>query len=73
MLAGVSESPTLAPPVPAPTPGKLRALPPEERDAILAAQAAIAEDLYRPDPGLTAFDAFGEEPVDGDAEPSEAR
>ena len=73
MLVGVSESPTPAPPVPAPPPGELRALPPEERDAILAGQAATAEDLYRSDPELTAFDAFGEEPVDGDTESSEAR
>jgi hypothetical protein len=31
-----------------------------ERDAILAAAAALATDEYRNDPTLTAFEAFGE-------------
>jgi len=40
---------------------ELRALPPAERDAILEAQAALAESDYRNDPELTAFEAFGPE------------
>ena len=39
----------------------LRKLPADERSAILGAQAALAEDLYRGDRQLTDFEAFGEE------------
>lgn len=46
---------------------ELRAMPREERDAILAAAAALAEDAYRTDVELTAFDAFGEGDLHGDA------
>ena len=42
------------------TAAELRRLPAEERDAILAAAAALAADEYRNDAALTAFDAFGE-------------
>jgi hypothetical protein len=51
---------------------QVRRLPPERRDAILAAAAAAAEAEYRNDPELTAFEAFGEEDLHGhssDAEP----
>ncbi len=41
------------------TAAELRRLPAEERDAILAAAAALAADEYRNDPALTAFEAFG--------------
>ena len=45
----------------------LRKLPPTERDAILARQAAALADDYRNDPALTAFEAFSDEDlyVDG--------
>ena len=39
---------------------ELRRLPAEERDAILAAAAELAVELYRNDANLTAFEAFGE-------------
>ncbi len=41
------------------TAAELRRLPAEERDAILAAAAALAVDEYRNDAALTAFEAFG--------------
>jgi len=44
----------------------LRKLPADERSAILGAQAALAEDLYRGDRQLTDFEAFGEEDLHGD-------
>ena len=40
---------------------ELLKLPPSERDHILAAQAALAEQVYRSDPELTNFEAFGDE------------
>ena len=46
---------------PAPSARELLKLPPEERSRILAAQAAIAEAVYRSDPELTAFGTFGED------------
>ena len=49
------------------TPTELRRLPAVERDAILAAAAALAEDDYRNNPELTAFDAFGEDDLYGDS------
>lgn len=45
---------------PAYTAVELRRLPAAERDAILAAAAALAADEYRTDPALTSFEAFGE-------------
>ncbi len=39
---------------------ELRKLPPDERTAILEAQAVRAEEHYRNDPELTAFEAFAE-------------
>ena len=42
------------------TAAELRRLPATERDAILAAAAALAVDEYRNDAALTAFEAFGE-------------
>jgi len=42
------------------TAAELCQLPAEERDAILAAAAALAADEYRNDATLTAFEAFGE-------------
>src|SRR5947209_19838746 len=51
------------PPVPAGrlTPGELRRMPRKQRQAILAAAAALAEEDYRSDKELTGFDAFSEE------------
>ncbi len=43
-----------------PSAAELRSLPVDERMAILQAQAAIAEELYRQDPELTSFEAIGE-------------
>jgi hypothetical protein len=54
------------------TAAELRQLPPEQRDAILAAAAALAEEEYRTDAALTAFEAFGEADLHGtsaDAKP----
>ncbi len=48
------------------TPGELRKLPREERQAILAAAAALAEHDYHTDRELTGFDAFSEEELDDD-------
>ena len=48
------------------TPGELRRMPREQRQAILAAAAAMAEEDYRNDKELTGFDAFSEEEVDDD-------
>jgi hypothetical protein len=49
-----------------PTPGELRAMPREQRQAILAAAAEIAEEDYRSDQELTGFEAFSEEELDDD-------
>ena len=50
----------------APTPGELRAMPREQRQAILAAAAEMAEEDYRSDEELTGFEAFSEEELDDD-------
>jgi hypothetical protein len=52
---------------------ELRKLPPEQRDAVLAAAAAAAEGDYRNDPELTAFDAFGKDDLHGDSASAETR
>lgn len=52
---------------------ELRKLPAHERDAILAAQAEIAEQEYRKNPELTAFEAFGKEDLCGKSSDSAAR
>jgi len=48
------------------TPGELRRLPREQRQAILAAAAELAEEDYRTDKDLTGFEAFSEEERDDD-------
>jgi len=48
------------------TPGELRKMPREQRQAVLAAAAEMAEQDYRAGTELTAFDAFSEEELDGD-------
>jgi len=46
---------------------ELRKLPLEERNAIIEAQATLAETIYRNDPQLTDFEAFGEEDLHGES------
>jgi hypothetical protein len=55
------------------TAAELRELPPEQRDAILAEAAALAEEFYRNDPELTAFEAFGKDDLYGDSSSAEPR
>lgn len=43
------------------TPSELRRMPREERQAVLAAAAVLAEQDYRDDKELTGFEAFSEE------------
>lgn len=71
---------SLQPSLAAPAPGaagrrwtatELRRLPPAERDAILARQAADLADEYRNNPELTAFEAFGDEDLYVDSSDSE--
>ncbi len=58
----VTENPELNTPSPGRmTISELMKLPREERRAILAASAALAEEIYRTDKDLTGFDAFSEE------------
>jgi hypothetical protein len=66
-------------PLQSPEPGRnwtaaeLRKLPAEQRNAILTAQAALAEAEYRNNPELTAFEAFGPDDLYGDSSDSETR
>ena len=55
------------------TAAEVRKLPAAERDAILEAAAALAEDDYRNDPRLTAFEAFGRDDLHGESSNAEAR
>ena len=48
------------------TPSELRQMPREQRQAILAAAAELAEEDYRTDKELTGFQAFSEEELDDD-------
>ncbi len=48
------------------TPSELRQLPREQRQAILAAAAALAERDYRENKELTGFEAFSEEELNVD-------
>lgn len=49
------------------TPAELRRMPREQRQAILAAAAALAEHDYNFDKELTGFDAFIEEELDDES------
>jgi hypothetical protein len=60
-------------PAKAPTAADLRRLPADQRDAILAAAADLAEADYRGDAALTAFEAFGPEDLYGDSSDAEPR
>jgi len=46
---------------------QLRKLPHNERDAILAEAAALAESEYRTNAQLTDFEAFGEDDLHGES------
>jgi hypothetical protein len=50
-----------APPKSRWTAAELRTLPADQRDAILAEQAALMEQEYRTNPELTGFEAFGQD------------
>jgi hypothetical protein len=49
------------------TAAELRKLPAQQRDAILEAAVALAEEIYRNDPQLTDFEAFGKEDLYGES------
>lgn len=49
------------------TAAELRKLPQSQRDVVLGAAAASAEDLYRNDPQLTDFEAYGPDDLDGES------
>ena len=55
------------------TAAELRNLPPEQRDAILEAAGALAEEEYRTNRDLTAFEAYGKDDLYGDSADAEAR
>jgi hypothetical protein len=55
------------------TAAELRKLPPAQRDAIMEAAAALAEEDYRNDPQLTAFEAFGKDDLYGESSSAETR
>jgi hypothetical protein len=61
----LNESPTDVPATRL-TPAELRRMPREQRQAILAAAAELAEQDYRSDKELTGFEAFSEEELDDD-------
>ncbi|HEY3787798.1 MAG TPA: hypothetical protein VGL71_03040 [Urbifossiella sp.] len=52
---------------------ELRLLPAEERDAILAEAAALAEEYYLHDADLTDFNAYGEEELHGRSSDTQTR
>jgi len=66
--AGKEELTAHGKPVPATrlTLGQMRRLPREQRQAILAAAAEVAEHDYCTDKELTCFEAFGEDELDDD-------
>jgi hypothetical protein len=55
------------------TASELRRLPADQRDAILESAAELAEDDYRHDAELTAFEAFGKDDLYGDSASTETR
>jgi hypothetical protein len=76
-----AESQGRSPSVPTSTPPKgkkwtaaeLRKLPAEQRDAILAEQAALLEEEYRTNPELTGFEAFGKDDLHVDSSNTQPR
>jgi hypothetical protein len=55
------------------TAGELRKLPPKQRNAIMEAAAALAEEEYRTNRELTAFEPFGKDDLCAESSNSEAR
>lgn len=55
------------------TAAELRALPPAQRDAVLAAASAAAEHDYRTNADLTRFDAFDGDNLNGESADAETR
>jgi hypothetical protein len=55
------------------TGAELRNLPADQRNALLEAAAALAEEEYRTNPELTAFDAFGKDDLHGESASTETR
>ena len=55
------------------TAAELRKLPPTQPDAIMEAAAVVAQEDYRNDPQLTAFEAFGKDDLYGDSSNTETR
>jgi hypothetical protein len=55
------------------TAAELRKLPAEQRNAILETAAALAEEEYRNNPELTAFEAFGKDDLYGESANTETR
>ncbi len=68
----MSANPTQSPPRRW-TATELRKLTQAERDAILEAAAKLAENDYRLDKELTAFEAFGEKDIHVDSSNTETR
>ena len=66
-------SPTIVPTKKRWTASELRKVSPAERDAIMEAAAALAEDEYRNNPELTSFDAFGKEDLHGESSNTQTR
>jgi hypothetical protein len=54
-------------------PSEIRKLPPDERDALMRAAAAQAEQDYRDDRELTSFEAFGKDDLHGDSANTQTR
>jgi hypothetical protein len=55
------------------TAAELRQMPEGERDAILEAAAALAEQEYRNNPDLSAFEAYGKSDLHGESSNTETR
>jgi hypothetical protein len=55
------------------TAAELRKLPPAERDAILEAAAALAEEEYRNNRELTDFEAFGPDDLHGESSSTQTK
>ena len=77
IIAGVVRNGVVIPSTPLPegtqvhihlTPAELRRMPREQRYAILAAAAEMAEEDYRSDKNLSGFEAFSEEELDDESE-----
>ena len=55
------------------TASELRKLSQEQRDTIMGAAAALAEEEYRSNAELTAFEAFGKDDLYGDSSSAKTR